>query len=241
VESVEQVSTRLAPFARVPGILPGVWAALVMLGIAIALALQFLVIAVDHLVIGPWWVISTFAIVGGMVGAKGWYIVLHRHEHRINGWCIQGFITSATLMAATLLVVFRIPARVFLDVTAPGLLIAIAVGRLGCFFGGCCGGPLTASRFGVWSSDQCVGARRVPTQLLESALARILGLLVLVAVLNRGPVGGDFFLAGLSAYTLGRQGILHLRAEPRKTKWGGLVTAILVALVLVAAVVLLIW
>jgi phosphatidylglycerol:prolipoprotein diacylglycerol transferase len=84
-----------------------------------------------------------------------------------------------------------------------------------------------------------VGARRIPTQLLELVLALSLGVGVLVAVLSHGPAGGAFFLAGLAAYILGRQGILHLRAEPRKTRLGGLVTATLAALVLVAAVVLL--
>ena len=96
-----------------------------------------------------------------------------------------------------------------------------------------------ASRWGVWSSDQRVGARRIPTQLLESMLAGILGLLVLVAVRGHGPAGGAFFVAGLAAYTLGRQGLLRLRAEPRKTRLGWLVTAALAALVLVAAVVFL--
>ena len=76
--------------------------------------------------------------------------------------------------------------------------------------------------------------------MLESALAGILGLGVLVAVVGRGPAGGAFFVGGLAAYVLVRQGILHVRAEPRKTRLGGPVTAALAALVLMAAVVLLV-
>src|SRR6266568_7571441 len=182
--SVEPVSTCLTPFARVPGILPGIWGAMVTLGMAVALALQALVISGDHLAVGPWLSVSLVAIVVGIVGAKVWFIVLHRREHCINGWCIQGFITGAILTAAILLVVLDVPTGVFLDVTAPGLLVAMAVGRVGCFFAGCCGGPPTASLWGVWSSDQRVGARRIPTQLLELVLALSLGLGVLVAVLG---------------------------------------------------------
>jgi len=130
----------------------------------------------------------------GIVGAKVWFIVLHRRAHRMEGWCIQGFIAGSTLAAAILLVVLNMPIGVFLDVTAPGLLVAMAVGRVGCFFAGCCGGPPTASRWGVWSSDQRVGARRLPTQLLESVLAGLLGLLGLVAVVGHGLVGGAFFI-----------------------------------------------
>jgi len=213
---------------------------MVTLGMAVALALQALVISRDHLAIGPWWVVTLVDTAVGIAGAKVWYIVLKRREHSMNGWCIQGFVTGATLAAAVLLVALDVPAGVFLDVTAPGLLVAMAVGRVGCFFAGCCGGPPTVSRWGVWSSDQRVGARRIPTQLLEMALAGILGLGVLVGVLVHGPTSGAFFVGGLAAYVLGRQGILHLRAGPRKTRLGGLVTAALATLVLFTAVVLLV-
>src|SRR6266700_1926193 len=238
-ESAELVRTCPTPFARMPGILPGIWGAMVTLGIAVALALQFLVISRDHLVVGSWLTVSLISIAVGIVGDNVSFIVLSRREHRLNGWCIQGFITGAILAAAILLVALEVPAGVFLDVTAPGLLVAMAVGRVGCFFAGCCGGPPTAARWGVWSSDQRVGARRIPTQLLESVFALSLGLGVLVADLGHGPAGGAFFVAALAAYTLGRQGLLRLRAEPRKSRLGGLVTAALASIVLVAAIVLL--
>src|SRR5712692_3962922 len=174
-ELAAHVRTCPTPFARVPGILPGIWGALVMLGIAVTFALQSLVIASDHLALGPWWVVTLVGIAVGIAGAKVWYIVLKRREHSINGWCIQGFIASAPVTAVIMLAVLHISIGVFLDVTAPGLLVAMAVGRVGCFFAGCCGGPSTASGFGVWSSDQRVGARRIPTQLLELVLALSLG------------------------------------------------------------------
>jgi phosphatidylglycerol:prolipoprotein diacylglycerol transferase len=213
---------------------------MVTLGMIVALALQALVISHNHLALGSWWTITLVAIAVGIVGAKVWYMVLHRREHLVDGWCIQGFIASAPVAAVILLVALHVPIGVFLDATAPGLLIAMAVGRVGCFFAGCCGGPPTASRFGVWSSDQRLGARRIPTQLLELMLAGTLGLGVLVAVLSYGSKDGVFFAAGLATYTLVRQGILRLRAEPRKTKLGGPVTAALAALVLIAAIVLLV-
>lgn len=57
--------------------------------------------------------------------------------------------------------------------------------------------------------------------------------------MNRGLDDGAFFAVGLSAYTLGRQGILKLRAERSKTKLAGLVTALLATLVLFTAIVVL--
>jgi len=144
VEPSKPVHTCLTPFARVPGILPGIWAAMVALGMVVALALQSLVISRD-LVVGSWWLVTLGAIVVGILGAKVWYIVLY---HRLAGWCIQGFVTGASVTATLLLVVLHVPIGVFLDATAPGLLVAMAVGRVGCFFAGCCGGPITGSRWG---------------------------------------------------------------------------------------------
>ena len=240
VESNKPVRTCLPPFVHVPGLFPGIWGAMVALGMVVALVFQSLVISADHLAIGLWWVVSLGAIAVGIAGAKLWYIILYRREHQVNGWCIQGFVTGATLTAAILLLALRIPAGVFLDATAPGLLIAMAIGRVGCFFAGCCGGPPTASRWGVWSSDQRIGAHRIPTQLLEMTLALSLGLVALVVVLRHGPAGGALFAATLAAYTLVRQGILHLRAERRKTRLGQPVTVILATLVLIVAIIFLV-
>src|SRR6266567_941481 len=73
--SVEPVRTCLAPLAHVPGILPGIWGAMVTLGMVVALALQALVIAADHLALGSWWAVTLVAIAVGIVGAKVWYLV----------------------------------------------------------------------------------------------------------------------------------------------------------------------
>jgi phosphatidylglycerol:prolipoprotein diacylglycerol transferase len=139
---------------------------MVTLGIVVAFALQSLVIAGDHLAVGPWWVVSLIAIVVGIVGAKGWFIVIHRRTHRMEGWCIQGFIGGATLAAAIPLVLLDMPIGVFLDVTAPGLLVAMAVGRVGCFFAGCCGGPPTASRWGMWGISSLIHELRLAGECL---------------------------------------------------------------------------
>ncbi len=72
VSSAEQLSTCLTPLAHVPGIIPGIWVAMVTLGMAVALGLQALVISRDHLAIGPWWAVTLVAIAVGIAGAKVW-------------------------------------------------------------------------------------------------------------------------------------------------------------------------
>lgn len=236
-EAFPPVKTCSAIFARTPGIFPGAWIAFVLVGLALALVIQSLVIGRDRLAIGPVVWVDVVAIMVGFIGAKVWYIVKHRRERGWVGWCIQGFTTGATLAAVIMLVALHVSVGLFLDIIAPGMFVGMAVGRIGCFFAGCCGGPPTASRWGVWSSDQRVGARRVPTQLLESAFTLSLGLGALAGILGRGPAGGAFFIAGLAAYILGRQGILRLRTEPHRAGRNESITTALAALVLAATII----
>ena len=233
----EPAHTCLLPFARVPGILPGVWAIMVALGVVAAFAIQALALAHHHVQLGSLWLVWLAILLVGALGAKLWFMADHRSLRAWQGWCIQGFVTGATLAAAITMLALHIPVGVFLDAVAPGVLAGMAIGRIGCFFAGCCGGPPTTAWWGIWSSDQRVGARRVPTQLMESVLAVSVGALALAVVWMVGPAHGAIFAAGLSAYTLGRQGILLLRAEPRKTKLGLPIVVGVSSLVLVVAIV----
>jgi phosphatidylglycerol---prolipoprotein diacylglyceryl transferase len=161
---------------------------------------------------------------------------------KFDGWCIQGFITgAAAVIAAAAFAGPGIPAGGFLAATAPALLIGMAIGRLGCFWAGCCTGRPTASRRGVWSSDRRVGCRREPAQLLEALAALVIGLAMLAVVLPVGlPRSGPVAVAGLAVYTLSRQFILGLRAEvPQRWRHGRQVTAVAAAIVLIASVALL--
>ena len=237
-EQGKRVRTCLLPFARTPGIIPGIWGVLVVLGVALALVIQSLVIAHGHIVIGPVWPVWLVGIATGIVGAKVWFIALHQGQRK-EGWCIQGFIIGGFVAATVTLVVLHVQIGAFLDAIAPGLMFGVGVGRIGCFFAGCCGGPLTASRWGMWSSDQRVGGRRIPTQLIESALGLVLGLVTLLAVLNQGTAGGAYFVATIGTYTLARQGILQLRDEHRKTRLGSVMTAGVAASALAVAMILL--
>src|SRR5258708_631249 len=53
LDTAEPVHTCLIPFARVPGIVPVIWAVMLALGILVALVAQAVVLAHDHLVAGP--------------------------------------------------------------------------------------------------------------------------------------------------------------------------------------------
>jgi len=207
----------------------------------LALVTQALIISAEHLPLGHVLTVSLLTVLGGIVGAKAWYIVLHRQDGRRDGWAVQGFVAGFALVAPLLLALFRVPAGAFLDASAPGLMLGLAVGRLGCFFTGCCAGRPTASRWAVWSSNRSVGARRVPTQLMESTLALTVALIVLAAILRYGPQHGTFFVAAVAVYTLIRQGLLRLREERRQSSYGAPLVAAAAALTLAVDLAVMAW
>lgn len=126
--------------------------------------------------------------------------------------------------------------------TAPALLLVMAIGRPGCFWAGCCTGRPTASRWGLWSSDRKVGCRRLPAQPLEALASLVIGLAVLTVVLTAGSArSGPAAVAGLAAYALCRQYIGGLRAEPpRRFRHARQITVAGAVIVLIASVALLV-
>jgi phosphatidylglycerol:prolipoprotein diacylglycerol transferase len=232
--------------ARAPGVILGAWPALVGAGVSVALTVQALLAARDHLPVAALVALSVIASGVGLLGARIYHAAeqstrsLLRPRTLLNtGLCIQGFVLAAiaTVIAATLVV--HVPVGRFLDLTAPGLLLGLGVGRLGCFLGGCCAGRPTPSRWGRWSSDRRVGIRRVPTQLAESFLAAMLGLVTLVAVLaGHAEPSGGLFVGAITMYTFGRQLLLPLRDRPRKTPHGHAVVAIIAAAVVLVVIML---
>jgi phosphatidylglycerol:prolipoprotein diacylglycerol transferase len=114
----------------------------------------------------------------------------------------------------------------------------MAIGRQGCFLHGCCVGRPTASRWGIWASDGRVGARRAPTQQLESLACLAIGLAALFLVLQaRPPVAGTIFVGAVAAYTVCRQLLLPFREEPRRSSLGRRAAMIAAGLVLIADII----
>jgi phosphatidylglycerol:prolipoprotein diacylglycerol transferase len=209
----------LAPLARQPAVVPGAYTLLAIVGITAALGLQAAILAREDIAVGSSLVASTIALISGLIGAKVWYAVLHPEESIIKGgWAVDGFLVIAPLVALAAMSAVNLPIGAVLDATAPGIFFAVAIGRVGCFLTGCCAGRITASRWGVWSSDRRVGARRFPAQLLESGAGLLIGVATLLLVVPGGlPVHGAVFISALAAYGLARQALLRTRAEQRKS------------------------
>jgi len=102
----------------------------------------------------------------------------------------------------------------FADLVAPGVILAQAVGRVGCILNGCCYGKETSLPWGVVythpESYAPLGVAVHPTQLYEIVFCLIVFALLLKLRGHFKP-DGSLFLIYLSIYSLWRVGIDFLR------------------------------
>ena len=240
------VKTRWGPLVRlgkIPAVVPGSWSGLITLGVVAGATAQAALLGRANVSVGVSLIVDLLALVSGLVLAKLWYLALRpRRTWRQSigeGWTVDGLLFAAPVVGAAVLLAFNLPIGVFLDASAAGLFFGVAIGRLGCFFTGCCAGRCTGSRWGIWSSDRRVGARRIPTQLLESSLGLLIAVTTTLLVLWSPSPPGAVFVGAVAFYVLVRQFLLRLRAEPHDLVRAR-ATAAAAALLLLAAVVLLV-
>lgn len=88
---------------------------------------------------------------------------------------------------------------------------AVAVGRLGCFVGGCCFGKPTTLPWGINFGD---GLRRHPTQLYEAAFHASMAV-VLAWMRHRGMFKGQLIKLYIIVYLIYRFFTEFLRPEPQ--------------------------
>ena len=211
----------LAPLAASPAVLPGSFTALAVLAFLAALGSQPLFANLLGVDTGAAFVASLAGLVVGIAGAKGWYLGLKGVSRRTlkEGWSVDGFLVTAPLVAILVAGGRGIPVGSYLDVVTPGMFLAVAIGRVGCFMTGCCAGRPTAG-WGLWSSDRRIGANRIPAQLIESGLGLTLATVAALLLLGHFTGGsGMVFVAAVLVYAAGRQGLLRLRMERRPFSW----------------------
>lgn len=117
-------------------------------------------------------IVIAAALFGGILGAKLPIWILYGAAIFNGGFNLSAFLSGRTilggLIGGTLAVIavkrfFGIKRRTG-NQLAPAIAIGMAIGRLGCFFQGCCAGITTAFPWGVDFGD---GLMRHPTQLYE--------------------------------------------------------------------------
>lgn len=173
------------------------------------------------------------AVIGGVVGGRLLYILLNWPEYAARPWEIialwhGGLIFYGGFVGGVLAACWYAHRRLtqarawsfanflrVLDLLMPSLAIAQSVGRLGCFFNGCCYGRPTTSAWGMMFPG--APAPLYPTQLLES-LATLILFVVLRAIQawphRRAPLRPGLLIAlYLILYGTARFAIEFLRGD----------------------------
>jgi phosphatidylglycerol:prolipoprotein diacylglycerol transferase len=171
------------------------------------------------------------AAVAALTGAHALFRALHGGSGVwTGGLASTGGIAAGLLAAAAVARLAGRPVIEVLDALAPAGLLALGIGRLGCFLGGCCYGAPTVLPWGVVFPDLGPPARH-PLQLYSAA-----GDLALVPLVAAGAARGAATRRACLGFGLLRAALELLR-DPGTTDMlpGGLVTLPQAAALLLAA------
>ena len=135
-----------------------------------------------------------------------------------------GGILGGIAAAAAISLRFRENFLYMADIIAPGCLAGMGIGRIGCFFAGCCYGIHTDSCLGASFTDPISPASAmrqplVPTQLLSAAFLILAGA-VFFRIVIRNKLSGASFAASAIVYSLFRFTIEFWRDDPRLFLFG---------------------
>jgi phosphatidylglycerol:prolipoprotein diacylglycerol transferase len=214
------------------------------------------------------WDMLAWIAIGGIVGAKVYWLALHWPDVvaspramilRRDGLVWYGGLIGGVLAYWLQIRSRRLPTAVMFDATAPALLLAIALGRLGCFLVGDDYGIYTDGPLGIafpqGTPPSTAGYLRSvgdaipasiadsaivpvhPTQLYEVVIALILFGLVW-RLSRRSLEPGRLFAAFMGLYAVERFGIEVLRAKDDRFL-AGLSTSQAISVLLVLGAVLL--
>ncbi len=159
--------------------------------------------------------VAIWAVPGGVIGARlihvfdEWsYFVDHPGDIiGGEGMGIFGAILGGTLTAVLYARIVGIPIGRLCDVGAFGLLVAQAIGRIGCFLNGCCYGTTTDLPWStVWTHPDSYGpiVEAVhPTQIYELLFDLVIFGLIW-GLRHRVKIPGVIYLIYISAYSIGR-------------------------------------
>ncbi len=90
-----------------------------------------------------------WGFIPGIIGARVYYVVTHSHEFHslgemINitqgGLVVYGSLIGGVLGFGAFLIKHKLPLLPMLDILTPGMLLGLALGRIGCLLNGCCYG-----------------------------------------------------------------------------------------------------
>ncbi len=172
--------------------------------------------------------LTMWIIVGMLIGARIWYVWENWYQFSSDpisifklwegGMVFYGGFIGGFIGGIVFIKLAKLPLLKVMDITAPGIAIAISIGRIGCFLNGCCYGRITDSFIGVkfparWyppafvdhlqrglissGAEQCLPV--IPTQLI-STLNLFLIFLILWNIRTKKIFNGFIFALFIGLY-----------------------------------------
>src|SRR5262249_53104330 len=143
-----------------------------------------------------------------------------------SGGVFFGGFLIALVVSVILMRLWKLPWRKTADAFAPGIALGHAIGRLGCFSGGCCWGKPSTSAIAVTFTEKAheltgvpISSALIPTQLIESASNLIIfGLLLWLR--KRRVFDGQIIFAYAMLYSVARFTVEFWRDDPRGHVFG---------------------
>ncbi|MDY6824563.1 MAG: prolipoprotein diacylglyceryl transferase [Thermodesulfobacteriota bacterium] len=172
-----------------------------------------------------------FAALFGIAGARLFYVVLNPSMFAGNllgilkiwegGLVFYGGFIAAALAALVYIKKRRLPLGTTADILALAMPLGHAVGRIGCFFAGCCHGKVTDLPWGVCFNDPNTLARPMgvplhPTQLYSSA-GNLIVFLIILALHRTNRFAGKRIFVYVMLYGVTRSFIEIFRGDERGT------------------------
>ncbi|MEG2329561.1 prolipoprotein diacylglyceryl transferase [Anaerorhabdus sp.] len=145
----------------------------------------------------------------------------------MNGYVVYGGILGGILGGYLFCRRRKINFLAYFDLIIPSVALAQSIGRLGCFFAGCCYGSVTTSPIGVIfpaNSLAPAGVSVIPTQLFSSAFDLLL-FFVLLFFAKRKKANGEVAALYLILYSVGRFIIEFFRGDLIRGSVGALSTS----------------
>ncbi len=212
----------------------------ILIAIAVAVVILWLVRQIEslrkkgELPIIPDMMIAPAGIISGMIGAKLVH-VFERWDFYIQnptaifsggGFAVYGGILGATLGIWIYLKLTHQDELLkhfgfFIDLVTPGIILAQAIGRIGCAINGCCHGKLAPDWFPLslvytHPNTSCAfdlrGVPLYPTQPAETVFG-LITFAILLKLRGRLKPDGSLFLVYLIMYSAWRLGIGYLRTD----------------------------
>lgn len=161
-----------------------------------------------------------WVLVGGIAGGRLLFVAINFHEYSINpirilflnegGLAVQGAIVAGIFSCWVFCKIKKMNFLKTLDLLVPYVALGQAIGRIGCFFNGCCFGKVIETGFGViFPGQSCM---RIPTQLYSSFVLVVIFAL-LIYVRDKKKYDGYIFFLYCGLYSIFRFLMDYLRGD----------------------------